>query len=365
MRKTVMELSWPLLFAALLVVPAFGQCGPWGCPVQQPSPRVTVKGKISAKSPTPAWRYERAAGHRAALVRIYCKDDARTRSIGSGTLVRWHGKLVVLTARHVIKDARRIIVELCTRKTHYAKVLMVDATWDCAVLELTGKPKGVEPAEIEFGPQALQRDGDRLESCGYGPDGKLACNTGLFKGYRRSGQTPNGPDDWMVISGHARGGDSGGGVFNRRGRLVGVLWGTDGETVVCVQAGRVHKILAAAVPYEQKALFDRSPTPPLAGPLAPVPPMQAAKQQGGPMLPWRNDAQKRDSEMDARLRALLAAQENERRERLAGPSIGVQVGPKEAEPTPEKPDPVPLLAGLCVMAGVVAGFAVYFGAKKN
>ena len=77
----------------------------------------------------------------------------------------------------------------------------------------------------------MQIAGETAESCGYGPDGRLACNSGLFLGYKRSAETPDGPDDWFAISGHARGGDSGGGVFNRAGKLVGVLWGTDGQEV--------------------------------------------------------------------------------------------------------------------------------------
>ncbi len=210
--------------------------------------------------PHPAWRYERAEGHRAAVVRIYCEEAAHGRSIGSGTLVRWNGRVVVLTARHVVRGAVKIVVELCTRKTHEARVLKTDPTWDCAVLELMGRPVGVPVAEIELGPNATQKDGDRLESCGYGPDGQLAVNSGLFRGYRRSAAAPRGPDDWMVISGHARPGDSGGPVFNARGRLVGVLWGTDGEEVVCVQAGRLHVLLEEAVPvgvYQQRAVSVR------------------------------------------------------------------------------------------------------------
>ena len=37
------------------------------------------------------------------------------------------------------------------------------------------------------------------------------------------------------------------------GRLVGVLWGTDGEEVVAVQAGRLHLLLDAAVPVQGSA----------------------------------------------------------------------------------------------------------------
>ncbi len=125
-------------------------------------------------------------------------------------------------------------------------------------------------------------------SCGYGPDGQLACNSGLFIGYKRSTQAIHGPDDWMEISGHARGGDSGGPIFNDQGRVVGVLWGTDGDHVVGVQAGRIHKLLDEPVPdrIEQKAevllvALERNPTPaqpspdPCVQPVAPLVPVPA------------------------------------------------------------------------------------------
>ncbi len=233
------------------------------------SPKLEARNpKADAREPHPAWRYERAEGRRAAVVRIFCEEAAHGRSIGSGTLVRWNGRVVVLTARHVVRGAAKITVEICTGKAHAARVLATDPTWDCAVLELMGRPAGVPVAEIELGPNATQENGDRLESCGYGPDGRLAVNSGLFLGYRRSSAALQGPDDWMVISGRARPGDSGGPVFNARGRLVGVLWGTDGEEVVCVQAGRLHVLLEAAVPahaYQPQSCEcdGRCPTPPM------------------------------------------------------------------------------------------------------
>jgi len=377
---------------------------------QRPATSIDVnKNNPPERRPHPAWRYEQPVGHRAAVVRIYCQDDVRTRSIGSGTLVKWGAKkIVVLTARHVIQDAKRITVEFFNKKTCKAHVLKVDAVWDCAVLELESRPEGVTAAEVELGRQAMQREGNRLESCGCGPDGKLAVNTGLFLGYKRSTQTPNGPDDWFEISGHARPGDSGGGVFNERGRLVGVLWGTNGNVVVGVQAGRLHLLLDAATGVQQRSFvvsadrnsnainfkdftllqYQRRPTPPKAcqpgsgccppidigdlpqtepvpGPIFDEPAEPTAgKERAKPVLPWRGEAQQRDEELNARTRNLLEAIEAERRARLAAEATagGVVEQPK---PEPKKEEPSPLLAAIVILGSLTIGGFFYSKTKKN
>jgi len=334
----------------------------------------------SGKQPHPAWRYERPLGYRAAVVRIHCQDDARTRSIGSGVLVRWGRRLVVLTARHVVQDAKKIVVELHNKRTHYARVLKNDAVWDCAVLELVGQPEGVEPADVEVGDAAMQQEGNRLESCGYGPDGKLACNSGLFLGYKRSAQAQNGPDDWMEISGHARGGDSGGPIFNANGRVVGVLWGSDGQHVLGVQAGRVHRLLDEAVPerVEQKVLvrlsvFERKPTLPSPGPSTSV-------QPAAPLVPVpavQNQVAKRESIGQIIGRKpipqppqVVVQSDPEVRQALGSidAKIGVLVEQRQPQQQPvDKPkpeEPSPLIAGLCILAAIAAGFVVYFATQK-
>ena len=362
MRKILLS----LLLVGLMALPAFGQCGPWGCPIQrQPAPRVKIKEKTKFKRPTPAWRYERAVGHRAAVVRVECRDGIRANSLGSGVLVRWGKRIVVLTARHVVKEAKSVIVRFYNGKRYRARVIKVNARWDCAVLDIGGTaPDGIEPAEFAFGEDAAFRDGDRLESCGYGPDEQLAVNSGLFKGYRRSSAAMNGPDDWMVISGHARQGDSGGPVFDGKGRVVGVLWGTDGQTVVCVQPGRIHVMLDTVI-ADQLAIYNRRPTPPAYGPLEPVDVDQARGKDKNPMLPWRGKTEATNKAQDARIEALIGLMEAQVRVR-PGPSIDVQVGPRP--PVVEKPvtnERSPLLGGLCVFLGVIGGFVIYFATQKG
>ena len=387
-----------LMAMALSAAVALGQCPSGQCPytARQPAPSVDVKVKVRA-APTAAWRYANPTGYKSAVVRVFCQDGVRTRSIGSGVIVRWGKRIVVLTARHVVQDAKSVVIETFRKQTYRVKIIKVDAIWDCAVLKLTERPEGVEPAEVELGSAAMFSDGDRLESCGYGPDGKLACNFGLFKGYRRSSRDPTkGPDDWMVTSGHARSGDSGGPVFNKRGRVVGVLWGTDGETVVSVQAGRVHVLLDDAMRvYVERAvtvgIFNRSPTPPKMGPLVPVPqPSDGSGFQGGcgdgsgcpggqcdptrdankaPILPWRGDSEARDSDFDNRLNGLLAAQEAERQARInaqrGDTSVDVQVGPKPDTPQDAGLEPKPIGIVLCLVGAGVAGIVIFYIVGKN
>jgi hypothetical protein len=65
----------------------------------------------------------------------------------------------------------------------------------------------------------------------------------------------------LTLTGSAREGDSGGPVFNARGELVAVVWGTDGHTVEGTYCGRVRRFLAG--------LLGRGGRP---APLRPVPP---------------------------------------------------------------------------------------------
>ena len=266
--------------------------------------------------PHAAWRYERPAGRFAPVVRIAVELD-NGRALGSGVLVRWTDRVVVLSARHVIKGARRIIVTLATGRKLAATVL-VASDWDCAVLELDGKPD-VAAAEVEMGRAAVMREQDRLESCGYGgPETKLAVNSGLFLGYRRPSTGGDGHDDWFALSGPARPGDSGGPIFNGRGHVVGILWGTDGETTIGVQVGRLHMVLKEAR-FKQTACDCgpggcdvgngplRNPTPPMD--VQPQPFETAGENDSA--LPWRRQIEANEKStagalgrIDAKLDAL-------------------------------------------------------------
>ena len=247
-------------------------------------------------------------------------------------------------------------------------MLSADGNWDVSVLDLQSPPEGVAPAELEYGTEAMQQAGNRLESCGYGPDGRLACNHGLFLQYVQ----PAGSAalDWMEWSGHAREGDSGGPVFNSQGHVVGILWGTDGTKVVGVQAGRLHLVL-------QTAAQTQLPTRPLSQPTAEAAPCPCGPGQACALparseppkkflLPYRADEDKRLAGTDARLdrisSLLLAMQQAnlaKQAEPTASPEASQQVEAARGRQTS------PLLAGLCILGSVVAGTVIYFAAAKK
>ena len=331
---------------------------------------VTVKRlklKLAGR-PVPAWRYVRPLGYRKAIVRVHCYESAGmavgTRwSKGSGVLVRWGRRIVVLTARHVVKNAKSVFVEFYDGRRRKARALKVDSRWDCAVLDMDSRIAGVEPAELALGEDAEFQSGDRLESCGYGPDGRLACNSGLFSGYRSTGDAVGGAADWMAISGHARQGDSGGPVFDRKGRVAGILWGTDGKEVVCVQPGRIHALLNEAV-AECSTAPQGEPTRPLTAPLVPLTKVEQAKFSKRPLLPWRGEAEKRDAALDARIERLIDLAERQQASRGQS-SIDVDVTHRpEVRESGDGRGRSPLLSGLCLLAGGVVGAIVYFGREK-
>ena len=344
-----------LAFVLVAACTARGQCPGGVCPANPGMYRQPQFHLPQPNRPTPAWRYERATGHRGAVVRVVCYDQDGKQSIGSGVLVQYRRRPLILTAWHVIKTARRIRVWLSTGRWYEARALATDGTWDCAVLDI-GQPEGIEPAELEYGDEAHPGQNDRLESAGYGGDGKLAVNTGYFLGYSRPTSTA-GPTDWLRLSGYARSGDSGGPIFSARGRVVGVLWGTDGSEVVGTQAGRLHQVLTAAMeklPVQQQAMTEaaeekclpwRRPLVTLPQPVPQPAPAPSVVVQGDPRVGVSLQS------IDAKLGVIVAN------------SRPAEVPKPEPEAAPQGLSP--LLAGLAILGSAVLGCVVYFAAQKG
>jgi S1-C subfamily serine protease len=158
----------------------------------------------------------------------------------------------VLTANHVVQTAKSIEISLTDRLTPRRKqkvlaahVVANDVVWDVAVLGI-GSLDLDEAAQLPYGKDSKPVVGATLEACGYGPDGRLAHHMGHFLGYRAP-VDENAVTDWLAISGRSRDGDSGGPVFDNKGRVMAVLWGTDLDAMLGAQAGRLHVLLQTAV----------------------------------------------------------------------------------------------------------------------
>lgn len=164
---------------------------------------------------------------RPAVARIEAADGP-SRAGGSGVLVAVRGGHgIVLTNWHVVRSHRDgITVRFPDGATSAGRVLASDDVWDLAALLVT-KPDA-EPVTIAAKAPSL---GDRLTIAGYGShpftyrESAGACTEFLSP-------TASHAREFVELQATARQGDSGGPIFDERGDLAGVLFGTkDGLTV--------------------------------------------------------------------------------------------------------------------------------------
>ncbi len=247
MKRTVLAF-------VLLLIPALaiGQsCPPGGCPKQgrqQPSQRVEMPphqapaGGFNIEYPAQTGRY-------ASAVRIACRDRDGSGSLGSGVVVRWGGRVVVITARHVVQDARKVTVVIISSGKKFAARVLTTSPWDVAILQTETPIEGdVAPSSLVTSEELSALKTESLTSAGFGnPSSKFCTNTGRFIGYISNNAVNDGCSDWIVISGPARAGDSGGPIYTPYGKVAGILWGTDGSTVVGVNAPRLGLTLNEAL----------------------------------------------------------------------------------------------------------------------
>jgi hypothetical protein len=202
-----------------------------------------------------------------AVVRIYV-SEGNSQAIGSGTLIDVRDKFgLVVTNWHVIRDAKgEISVVFPDGFRSAARVVNFDQDWDLAALSIW-RPQA-QPV-----PLALQapQPGDMLTIAGYGSEGVYRVAAGKCTQYLAPSEKH--PYELVELAAAARKGDSGGPIFNARGELAGVLFGSVEGTTAGSYGGRVWKFLepllkspqlhAAPAPASLATTAAPNPAPPL------------------------------------------------------------------------------------------------------
>ena len=171
-----------------------------------------------------------------AVVRV-TSPLADGAAFGSGTLVAANRNCgLVVTNWHVVRDATgQILVTFPDGFRSGATVLRADRDWDLAAL-VVWRPNA---APVSLSADA-PRPGDPLTIAGYG-SGDYRATSGRCTQYVAPGT--NRPFEMVELSTSARNGDSGGPIFNSRGELAGVLFGSASGRTTGSYCGRVRWFL--------------------------------------------------------------------------------------------------------------------------
>jgi hypothetical protein len=178
-----------------------------------------------------------------SVARIVVPESDGT-SYGSGTLVDVRGEYgLVVTNWHVVENmGTELWVEFPDGFRSAGKLLKVDKDWDLAAIAIW-RPNATAVTLADVPP----RPGDPLVIAGYG-SGPFRAARGECLQY----VTPSLslPLEMVQVTAAARNGDSGGPIFNERGELAGVLFGTGEGITSGSYCGRVNAFLASVLPKE-------------------------------------------------------------------------------------------------------------------
>ena len=191
-------------------------------------------------------------GNGRSSCRIHNYLPNNSANVGSGTLidVTPSGERgLILTCAHLFAEGTgRVVVQFPGGQTHGALLVGIDKSADLAAIEIAKPSEQVAPVDSKFTPSGA------LRACGFGPSGEYRCVEGQVIGYSE-GQGQQS----VRMTGAVRSGDSGGGVFDRQGRLTAVVWGESGG-VTYASTGRP---LAA---FLNRVMGSRRGTPPALSP---------------------------------------------------------------------------------------------------
>ncbi|MDR0433770.1 MAG: trypsin-like peptidase domain-containing protein [Gracilibacteraceae bacterium] len=189
---------------------------------------------------------EIAAKNAAAIVEINTETMTMggwigqyiSEGAGSGVIVSADG--YIATNNHVVANARKITVHLSDGQTHEATLISTDQNTDLAVLKIDA----ANLTPVVFGDSSQLQVGDLAVVIG-NPLGQLGgtVTSGIISALDRSITLENQTMRLLQTDAAVNPGNSGGGLFNSRGDLVGI--------VVAKSAGSGVEGLGFAIPVNE------------------------------------------------------------------------------------------------------------------
>ncbi|QDU30398.1 putative periplasmic serine endoprotease DegP-like precursor [Anatilimnocola aggregata] len=255
----------------------------------------------------------------ASVARIVVPDKTGV-SFGSGSLVDVRGEHgLLVTNWHVVRDASGpIYVFFADGFQTPATVVKTDRDWDLAALSIR-KPPASQPLKLST---TAPQPGEWLCIAGYG-SGDYRAAAGRCTQYVSPAQ--HLPYEMVEVAAEARQGDSGGPIFNERGEIAGVLFGSGKGSTSGSYAGRVANFLQGVVPVAPPAIA--------AAPSAIVPTPNAPNETNDPPAADAHlfaAATQTDTDNDGQWQPRQQAPESH----SSSPALAVQAGP----PPPPRPE---------------------------
>lgn len=149
---------------------------------------------------------------------LYDSGSSTSKSAGSGVIVTTDGYIV--TNNHVVDGADKITVKTADEKSYTAKLVGVDSETDIAVIKI--EAKGLKSAT--FGKSSTLEVGDDIVAIG-NPLGELSgtVTNGIVSALSREVTIENETMNLIQTNASINAGNSGGGLFDKNGLLVGVV----------------------------------------------------------------------------------------------------------------------------------------------
>jgi serine protease Do len=151
---------------------------------------------------------------RQAVVQVRVEP---TKARGSGFIIDPQG--YILTAHHVVDEAKEIEIRLANRERLRGEIVATDAQVDFAIIKINGQP---ELPVLPLGDSDVLRVGELVGSLGYPFGLESSLHVGIVSRRGRR-QNTSAAFDHIQLDSPANSGESGGPVVNMKGHVVGML----------------------------------------------------------------------------------------------------------------------------------------------